>query len=265
MLPITSSSSWAALTHRPSPLLGNCQLTFIDRTPIDLEQAAAQHQAYCASLQAAGIRVQVLETSSDLPDSAFVEDCAVILDEVAVLTRPGSPSRQPEVERLAPFLAPLRPLVQIQSPAALEGGDVLRIGKNLYVGVSTRTNSAGIKALTEFVQPYGYRVVPVPVPGSLHLKTACTALDDETLLTNLEWVDLSDLKGLRILPVAEAEPWAANVLRIGDRLWAQTAFPRTLEMLYGAGYTVEAIDCSEFLKAEAGLTCLSLVYNTNPA
>ncbi len=265
MPPITSSSNWAALTHRPSPLLGECQLTFIDRTPIDLEQAYAQHQAYCASLEAAGIQVQVLETSPDLPDSAFVEDCAVILDELAILTRPGSPSRQPEVERLAPYLAEARAVVQIQSPATLEGGDVLRIEKTLYVGSSTRTNSAGIAALSEIVQPYGYQVIAVPVPGSLHLKTACTALDDETLLANLEWVDLFDLKGLRILPVAEEEPWAANILRIGDRLWAQTAFPRTREMLYGVGYAVEAIDCREFLKAEAGLTCLSLVYNTNPA
>ena len=264
MPPITSSSSWAALTHRPSPLLGECQLTFIDRTPIDLERAGAQHQAYCASLQAAGIQVQVLESSPDLPDSAFVEDCAVILDELAVLTRPGSPARQPEVERLAPFLAAVRPVVRIQSPATLEGGDVLRRGKIIYVGSSTRTNSAGIAALGEIVQPHGYRVIPVPVHGSLHLKTACTALDDETLLANPEWVDLSELKGLPILPVAEEEPWAANVLRIAGRLWAQTAFPRTLEMLLRAGYTVEVIDCSEFLKAEAGLTCLSLVYRTQP-
>ena len=113
MPPITSSSSlgWAALTHRPSPLLGDCQLTFLDRQAIDLERANAQHQAYCASLQAAGIQVQVLDTSPDLPDSAFVEDCAVILDELAVLTRPGSPARQPEVERLAPVIARVRPIV----------------------------------------------------------------------------------------------------------------------------------------------------------
>lgn len=261
MPPITSSNSWAALTHRPSPLLGECQLTYIDRTPIDLAQASAQHQAYCASLQAAGIQVQVLATSLDLPDSAFVEDCALILDELAVLTRPASPFRQPEVERLAPVLAGIRPVVRIQSPGTLEGGDVLCIGKNLYVGVSTRTNPAGITALREIVQAHGYRIIPVPVPGSLHLKTACTALDDETLLVNPEWVDLSDLKELRILPVPKEEPWAANVLRIGERLWAQSAFPHTLEMLLRAGYIVEAIDCREFLKAEAGLTCLSLVYN----
>ncbi|HWQ83944.1 MAG TPA: arginine deiminase family protein, partial [Anaerolineales bacterium] len=184
MPPTTSSNSaaWAAVTHRPSPLISSCQLTFIDRQAIDLRRANAQHQAYCASLQAAGIQVQVLETSLDLPDSAFVEDCAVILDELAVLTHPGGPSRQPEVERLAPFIARIRPVVQVQSPAALEGGDVLRIGKTLLVGESTRTNLAGIAALKEFVQPYGYRVIPVPVRGSLHLKTACTALDDETLL-----------------------------------------------------------------------------------
>ena len=258
---ITSSSSWAALTHRPSPLLGECQLTFIDRTPIDLERANAQHQAYCASLQAAGVQVQVLETSPDLPDSAFVEDCAVILDELAVLTRPGRPARQPEVERLVPFLAEVRLVLQMQSPATLEGGDVLRRGKILYVGRSTRTNSAGIGALREIVHPHGYRVFPVPVHGSLHLKTACTALDDGTLLANPDWIDLSYLEGLRLLSVPEAEPWAANVLRIGERLWAQSAFPRTLEMLLRAGYAVEALDCSEFLKAEAGLTCLSLVYN----
>lgn len=262
MPPITSSSSlgWAALTHRPAPLLGDCQLTFLDRQPIDLERANAQHQAYCASLQAAGIQVQVLKTSLDLPDSAFVEDCAVILDELAVLTRPGSPARQPEVVRLAPVIAQVRPMVRMAHPAALDGGDVLQIGKTLYVGSSTRTNPAGIAALAEIVQPHGYQVIPVPVHGSLHLKTACTALDDETLLANLDWIDLTRFEGLRILAVPEEEPWGANVLRIGEFLWAQTAFPRTLEQLLQAGYAVQEIDCSEFLKAEAGLTCLSLVY-----
>jgi dimethylargininase len=260
VLPTTSSSSWAALTHRPSPLLGECQLTFIDRQNIDLGRASAQHAAYCASLQAAGIQVQVLETSLDLPDSAFVEDCAVILDELAVLTRPGSPVRQPEVERLAPLIAQLRPVVRMQPPATLDGGDVLKIGKKLYVGISTRTNPAGIAALVEAVQSHGYQVIPVPVHGSLHLKTACTALDDEILLANLDWIDLTRFGGLRILPVPEEESWGANVLRIGGRIWAQTAFPRTLEMLQKEGYIVQEIDCSEFLKAEAGLTCLSLVY-----
>ena len=262
MPPTTSSSSlgWAALTHRPSPLLGECQLTFIDRQIIDIGRASAQHTAYCASLQAAGIQVQVLETSPDLPDSAFVEDCAVILDELAVLTRPGSPARQPEVERLAPFIAKLRPVVRIQPPATLDGGDVLKIGKNRYVGISTRTNSAGIAALGEIVQHHGYRVIPVPVHGSLHLKTACTALDDDTLLANPAWTDIARSTGLCILPVPEGEPWGANVLRIGARLLAQKAFQRTLEMLRVSGYAVEEIDCSEFLKAEAGLTCLSLLY-----
>jgi len=260
VLPTTSSSSWAALTHRPSPLLGECQLTFIDRQPIDLKRASAQHAAYCASLQAAGIQVQVLETSPDLPDSAFVEDCAVILDDLAVLTRPGSPARQPEVERLAPVIARVRPVVCMQPPGTLDGGDVLKIGKNLYVGISTRTNPAGIAALAEAVQPHAYRVVPVPVHGSLHLKTACTALDDETLLANPGWIDLTNFEGLRILPVPEEEPWGANVLRIGGRIWAQTTFPRTLEVLQREGYIVQEIDCSEFLNAEAGLTCLSLIY-----
>ena len=260
MLPTTSSSSWAAFTHRPSPLLGECQLTFIDRQPIDIDRTSAQHATYCASLQAAGIQVQVLETSLDLPDSAFVEDCAVILDELALLTRPGSPARQPEVERLAPLIARVRPVVRMGPPATLDGGDVLQIGKTLYVGVSTRTSPAGIAALAQAVQPHSYRVIPVPVHGSLHLKTACTALDDETLLANPQWIDLASFKGLRILPVPEEEPWGANVLRIGEHLWAQTAFPRTLEMLQREGYLIQEIDCSEFLKAEAGLTCLSLIY-----
>lgn len=262
MPPITSSNKmqWAALTHRPSPLLYECELTFLDRQPIDLDRANLQHRAYCASLQAAGIEVQVLETSLDLPDSAFVEDCALILDELAVLTRPGSPSRLPEVERLAAVITEIRPVQQLQPPATMDGGDVLRVGKTLYAGLSTRTNNAGIAALAEIVQPYGYRVIPVPVRGSLHLKTACTALDDETLLANPDWIDISPLSGLRLLPVPEEEPWSANVLRIGERIWSQTAFPHTLELLLREGYSVQQIDCSEFLKAEAGLTCLSLIY-----
>ena len=208
MPPITSSNNvhWAALTHRPSPLLSECELTFLDRQPIDLERANAQRQAYCASLQAAGIQVQILATSLDLPDSAFVEDCAVILDEAAMLTRPGSPSRRPEVERLAALLAQIRPLRRLHSPATLDGGDVLQIGKTLYAGLSTRTNPAGIAALAEIVLPYGYQVIPVPVSGSLHLKTACTAVDEVTLLVNPDWIDISCLSGLRYLPVPEDEP-----------------------------------------------------------
>jgi dimethylargininase len=255
-----------ALVRRPAPALAErCELTFLERSAIDFATLERQHAGYRAALAEAGAEVVTLEAIEALPDSVFVEDAAVVLDGLAVLTRPGVTSREAEPEAIASALAAWRPLQRIQAPGTLDGGDVLRIGRRLFVGLTTRSNRNGIDQLAALAAPLGYTVTAVAVPGSLHLKTACTALDDETLLLNPAWIDPAAFAGFRILTVDGDEPFAANVLPIGDARIVNAAFLRTRERVEAfctsAGLRAIATDISEFGKAEAGLTCLSMVFD----
>jgi dimethylargininase len=255
-----------ALVRRPAPTLAErCELTFLERDTIDFATLERQHADYRAALAEAGAEVVTLDAIDALPDSVFVEDAAVVLDGLAVLTRPGVVSREAEPEAIASALAAWRPLQRIQAPGTLDGGDVLRIGRRLFVGLTTRSNRDGIDQLAALAAPLGYTVTAVAVPGSLHLKTACTALDDETLLLNPAWIDPAAFAGFRILTVDGDEPFAANVLPIGDARIVNAAFPRTRERVEAfctsAGLRAIATDISEFGKAEAGLTCLSVVFD----
>lgn len=248
-----------ALTRSPAASLAECELTYIDREPIDVTLARRQHAAYCAALRQAGAEVITLPALDDMPDSVFIEDAAVVFDEVAVLAAPGAASRQGETAALAPEVARHRPLARLEAPATLEGGDVLRVGRTVYVGRSARTNELGIAALAALIEPHGYRVVAVPVSGCLHLKTACTALDDHTLLANAAWADLSAFAGWRVVPVAAGEPFAANVLPVGDVCLMSAAAPETIRVVQTLGFGVCPVDISQFARAEGGLTCLSLI------
>ncbi len=249
-----------ALMRGVPPTLARCELTFHEREPIDLDLALAQHAAYGALLRSLGLEVVELPADPALPDCCFVEDVAVVLDEVALLTMPGAPSRRPEIPAVEAALARYRPLERTALPATLEGGDVLRVGRTLFVGRSARTNEGGIARLAAVAEPLGYRVVPVTVTGCLHLKSAVTALDDERLLANPRWLDLSPFQGKGIVPVDPDEPGAANVLRVGGLVIAHPGFPRTLDRIAGLGYAVSPLDVSEFVKAEAALTCKSLLF-----
>lgn len=259
---------FTALVRRPAATLAeHCELTFLERAAMSFARLEHQHAAYRDALAAAGVEVAVLEAVDALPDSVFVEDAAVVLDELVVLSRPGAVSRQPEIDRIESALTCRRAIVErIRAPGTLEGGDVLRIGRRLFVGLTTRTNREGIAQLTAIVQPHGYAVIPVPVIGSLHLKTACTALDADTLLLNPAWLDVAPFAGFEAIAVPADEPFAANVLPVGACLIANAAFPRTLERVsthaQRAGLGVVPVDISEFGKAEAGLTCMSLVFAT---
>lgn len=247
------------LTRRPGARLAEGQVTHIERTSIDLELAQQQHEHYRAALAAAGGHVIDLAPDDERPDSTFVEDALIALPECFILTRPGAPSRRDEPERLSRHVPADRPLIRLQAPATLDGGDVLRIGRTLFVGLTTRTNEAGIDALRYALGAWTYAVVPVPVTGSLHLKTAVTALADDLILANTAWVDLSPLQPTRIIPVDPREPFAGNSLRIGDRILMQAAHPRTSDLVREAGFDVHRVDISEFAKMEAGLTCLSVI------
>ena len=230
----------------------------MERGQIDIAHAVAQHQAYEEMLAGFGVRLERLPALPDLPDGMFVEDPAVVLDEVAIIGRLGVESRRQEVETVAEALAQYRPLRRIDPPGTLEGGDVMVAGRSLYVGVSSRTNLAGIGQLEDIVRPLGYRVHPVPVHGCLHLKTACSYLGSGAVFVNREWLDASALEGLRLIDVRE--PWAANVLGIGDIVLMAAGFPASERSVREAGFQVDTLDVSELMKAEAGLTCMSLLF-----
>jgi dimethylargininase len=252
-----------AVTREVSPAIANCELEFLDRQPIDLALAEEQHRQYQACLTELGLHVEELPAEPELPDSVFVEDPAIVLDEIAVITRMGALSRRGEHETLARALAKYRQLRCIEEPGTLEGGDVMRVGKTLYVGYSRRTNVAGIQQLAGIVHPLGYFVVPVEVRGCLHLKSACCYIGDDTVLANRAWMDPDALCSLRILDVPGDEPGGANALRIGDTVLTPAAYPLTCEMLQRSGFRVRRIDNSELLKAEAGVTCTSLLFETS--
>lgn len=198
----------------------------------------------------------------ELPDAVFVEDAAVVLDELAVLTRPGAPSRRREVESVAEALAPLRPLARIERPGTLDGGDVLRLGATLYVGRTTRSNDAGIAQLAAAVAAFGYEVRPVEVRGCLHLKTAVTELAPGLLLLRSDWVDAEPFAALERVEVHPEEPFGGNILRVGERLIYARSFPRTLERIRSRGLEVLTVDASELAKAEGGVTCCCLILET---
>ena len=247
-----------AITREVSPAIANCELEFLDREPIDVTLAGEQHKQYQRCLAELGAHVEMLPAAPDMPDGVFVEDPAIVLDEIAVITRMGALSRRGEHDSLARALAKFRELRQIAEPGTLEGGDVMRVDKTLYVGYSRRTNVAGIQQLATMLHPLGYFVVPVEVRGCLHLKSACCYLGEDTVLANQTWMDPDALCGLRILDVEE--PRGANALRIGATVLMPAAFPRTGELLERSGFRVRRIDNSELLKAEAGVTCTSLLF-----
>jgi dimethylargininase len=251
-----------ALVRGVPPTLASCELTFLSREPIDLDRARDQHAAYATLLRDLGLEVVELPADPAFPDCCFVEDVAVVLDEVALLAMPGAPSRRGEVRVVAEALVRYRRIERVELPATLEGGDVLRVGRTLFVGRSARTNEAGIERLRQVAEPVGYRVVPVPVTGCLHLKSAMTALDDERIVVNGDWLDPGPLRTLETVPVASGEPGAANVLRAGGKVVVHAGFPQTGERIARLGYDVRTLDVSEFLKAEAALTCKSLLFRS---
>jgi dimethylargininase len=251
-----------AVTRAVSPTLADCELTHLPRDPIDVSKAVAEHACYEEALRSLGATIVRASGEPTLPDAVFVEDTALALDEVAVLTRPGAASRRAEVESMAQVLSAYRPLVRIQPPGTLDGGDVLRVGRRLYVGLSSRTNRAGIAQLEALVDQWGYEVIPVPVSGCLHLKSAVTQVTDDLLLINDRWVRPQCFGSMEMVTVAPAEPDGANGLRIGAAVIYPAHHPETAERLAGAGVRVVPVPCAELAKAEGGVTCCSVLFAT---
>lgn len=251
-----------AVTRAVSPTIQACELTYRERVPIDPGRAAAQHAAYERALESAGRRVVRVAPAPELPDAVFVEDTAVVTDELAVLARPGADSRRPEVEAVGAVLGRYRPLHEIEAPGTLEGGDVLRVGRDVIVGASDRTNDEGIRQLRAILEPLGYRVRSVPVTGCLHLKSAVTALAEDTLLLNPARVDADALPDFRVVEADPGEPEAANVLRLDGTVLVPAGHPATARRIGERGVEVAEVDISELAKAEAGVTCCSILLGT---
>lgn len=244
-----------------SPSLPKCELTHLGRAEFDLALARAQHSAYVAALESAGVCLRVLPEDPSLPDSSFVEDPLLILNSLRVMCQPAKSSRLAELAALAPVVAESGLVHQIQPPGTLEGGDVLEIGQSLYVGLSSRTNRAGFRQLEALATRFGYRVKPVPVRGCLHLKTAITSPANGVVLANPAWVDLEPFRDFEIISVAPAEPFGANTLEVNGRVLVSSSAPRTADILESRGISVQRLDISELHKAEAGLTCLSVLFS----
>jgi dimethylargininase len=250
-----------AITRAVSPAIVKCELTYVERQPIDLAKAREQHRSYEQLLERLGARVLSLPAEPDLPDSMFVEDPAIVLDELAVILPLGTNSRRPEGVSLARALSPFRKLAHITAPGMMEGGDVLLIGRTLYVGLTTRTNAEGIRQLAAILATHNYKVVGVPVTGCLHLKSAVTYLGKNSLLANRQWFDATPFATYDWTDVAPAEPHAANALALSETVIFPASFPRTRAKIEAAGFHVTPLDISELQKAESGLTCSSLLFN----
>jgi dimethylargininase len=252
-----------AITRAVSPAMVHCELSFIDRNPIDLAKAQQQHHAYEELLERLGAQVISLPAEPTLPDSMFVEDPAVVLDEVAVILPLGTETRRLEGASLAQALSKFRKLKHVTLPGTLEGGDVLRIGRKLFVGLTKRSNAGGIRQFAALVQPHNYEIIAVPVTGCLHLKSAVTYLGRNTLLANRSWFDTTPLAAYDWIDVDPAEPHAANALAIGPSIIFPASFPRTRARIETLGFQVTPLDISELQKAESGLTCSSLLFEGN--
>lgn len=251
----------SALTRGVSRTIGDCKLTFMEREQIDVTMATRQHEAYKQCLTEMGVQITSLDLLPEAADAVFIQDTAVVVDEVAVMATMGVKCRAREVESVAEILSSHRPLKRLSPPATLEGGDVVQVGRTLYVGDSGRTNREGIRQLSEILAPYDYEVRPVGVRGCLHLSTGCSYLGRGLMLVNPVWVDAGAFREFEVLEVPETESWAANTIAVGDTVLIASAFERTRALVEEHGFNVITTDISELQKAEGALTCMSLMFD----
>ncbi|MBD3386216.1 dimethylargininase [candidate division KSB1 bacterium] len=248
-----------AITRMVSRSIEHCELLHLQRQSIDVKKAIEQHKHYEDILGEAGFCLLRLPELPQLPDSCFVEDTALVFNEIAIITRPGALSRRPEIESIKEVLSPYRRLFLIQAPATLDGGDVLSVGKQVYVGLSNRTNRHAVSQLQKMLNPFGYTVLSIPFGGCLHLKTAVTLISGNILLINPDWVNPAAFHFDHVT-VDKSEPFAANALLLNEFVLYPSAYPKTLKKLRDAGIKVRTVDLSELAKAEGAVTCCSLIF-----
>jgi dimethylargininase len=245
-----------AITRAVPASLNHCELTYQARVPIDIDRARRQHAAYQHILAAHGYEVIELPETPQLADSVFVEDAAVVFDELAIITRPGAASRRAEIPSVRAALAEYRELHEISGPGTLDGGDVLQLGRRVFVGLSTRTNQEGVEQLRGMLRAFDYDVVAIDVRGTLHLKSVATAVADDLIVVDANAIDPASF-GTRYVEVS-AE--AANLLRLNDSILGPLTAAPYVRRLEDEGLEVELVDNSELMKAEGALTCCSLLF-----
>lgn len=249
-----------AVTRKVSPVINRCELTHITRQPIDYQRACAQHRQYESALRSMGVKVVSLDAELDLPDSVFVEDVALVLDDCALMLNPGAASRRPEVASVEKALAPYREIFRIQPPGTVDGGDILRVDKTIYVGLSSRSTENAIDQMKAILEPRGYRVRALTVSGCLHLKSAVTRVSVDTLLINPEWVSKEAFPGMQFVEVDPSEPYAANAVLVDGTIIYPSSFPKTRAKLERAGINIFMVNADELAKAEGAVTCCSLIF-----
>jgi len=252
-----------AITRQVSPAINQCELTHIARKPINHERACSQHKQYEEALRSLGLEIISLDAEADLPDSVFVEDVALVVDECALMLNPGASSRRPEVDSVEKVLARYRDIYRIQPPATVDGGDILRAGKTIYVGLSSRSTEDAIRQMKAILEPYNYQVRPVRVTGCLHLKTAVTQVRDDTLLINTEWVSKDNFPGMQFIEVDPSEPYGANAVLVNGTIIYSSSFPKTRAKLEEAGIPMLMVEADELAKAEGAVTCCSLLFEAS--
>jgi dimethylargininase len=246
-----------ALVRRPGPRLAEGLLTHLQRTPVDVDLARRQWLGYAAALQSQGWDLYEVEPADDCPDAVFVEDTVVLYDDLAVLARPGAEQRRPEVAGTDLALRGLGyRTARIEEPGTLDGGDVLKHGGTVWVGLGGRTNQAGVDQLAKHLAPHGAEVVGVPVSKVLHLKSAVTALPDGTVIGYEPLVD--DPAAWPSFMAVPEEPGAHVVLLDAETVLMSVAAPRTRDLFEQRGLRVVTVDISEFEKLEGCVTCLSV-------
>ena len=245
-----------ALVRPPADSLADGIVTHIDRAPVDVSLARRQHESYVSALTGAGWAVRDVAEAPDHPDSVFVEDTVVVADDVAVLTRPGAPSRAGEIAGVEAVVRHCGLEVRHIEAGTLDGGDVLQVGRTVYVGRGGRTDGEGIRELRRHLEPLGRTVVPVELRAVLHLKSAVTALPDGTFVGLAALVDMAPFATWREV---EEEPGCHVVPLGGGQLLMAASAPRTAAWLGDLGFDVVTVDISEFEKLEGCVTCLSVL------
>lgn len=246
-----------AIARAPSATAAN-GLTTSDLGAPDMKRMLAQHREYVRILESLDIEVTVLDADDDYPDACFVEDTAVVTDEVAVITNPGAPSRRGEVAAIEPLLAECRTIARIVPPGTVDGGDVLVMGEKAIIGLSERTNSEGANQLARILESHGMSCITLDAGAGLHLKSSVNALGDDRLLVTPEFAEIPELGTFERVLVPENETYAGNSLLVNDHVLVPSGFDGTRSLIERLGMKTIEADVSEFRKMDGGLTCLSI-------
>jgi dimethylargininase len=246
-----------AITRTPAPTFAR-GLTAANLGEPDYGRMLEQHALYVATLREIGLDVIVLDPLPEFPDAHFVEDVAVVLPDVAMVTIPGAASRRGEAEHIVSTLGEYRRIVRMEAPGTMDGGDVIRAGSHFFVGISERTNEAGAEQFGRFAEERGYTWEPIPVKRGLHLKSTVTAVTDDTLVMTEDAASVPAFAAYRRIVVDEEESCGANEVLLNERILLPTGNPRTRARLEELGLSIVELDVSESRKMDGGLTCLSL-------